>query len=129
MGKRSYKTSELYMCFALNRLVQELDIDLQQEELEAKLEDLLSGQQGVTKGEIKYEIKTNNFMTNKVLKKLEEENLITIDQSKDRYNIMITEEGVIHIRKFNEFYWQMFRDHITEHYKFKKLPIWFEKLK
>ena len=129
MAKRSYKTSELYCCFALNRLVQELDIDLNQESLEDKLDELLEGQEGVTKGEIKYEIRTNNFMTNKVLKRLEEQELVEIDKGKDRYNIMITKTGVLHLRKFNEFYWQMFGDHIREHYKFGRLPIWFEKLK
>ena len=129
MTKRAYKTSELYCCFALNRLIQELDIDLYQEGLEEKLDDLLPNQQGVTKGEIKYEIKTNNFMTNKVLKKLEDEKFIVMAKEPGGYRITITKEGVLHIIKFNEFYWQMFKGHIQEHYKFRNLPIWFEKLR
>ena len=39
---KKYKSWELYMCLALNRLVMELDIDLYQEGLEDKLEQILT---------------------------------------------------------------------------------------
>ncbi len=90
---------------------------------------ILKGQEGVSKGEIKYEIKTNNYMTNKVLEKLKKESLIEIEQLPDKYNIKITKEGVMHVKNFNVFYWKMFNEHINEHYKFRGVPIWFERLK
>lgn len=128
MARKGYKSYELYCCFTLNRLIQELDINLRQEDLEERLEGILTGQEGVTKGEIKYEIKSNNFMTNKVLDKLLGEELIEVEKTSDRYNIRITKKGVLHVRRFNEFYWQMFRDHIVQHYQYKKLPSWFESM-
>ena len=127
--KKSYKSYELYCCFALNRLVGELEIDIYQNDLENKIESVLKNQKGISKGEIKYEIKTNNHMTNKVLKKLENDDLIEIEQSPKKYNIKITEKGILHVRKFNEFYWQMFNEHVKEHYKYRGIPIWFERLK
>lgn len=126
---KPYKSYELYCSFALNRLVSELDIDIYQVGLEDKIEGILEGQPGVSKGEIKYELKSNNHMTNKVIDKLEKEGLISIERLPDKYTIKITKAGVMHVRKFNEFYWQMFRDHIKEHYQYRQVPLWFERLK
>jgi hypothetical protein len=38
---RKYKSWELYMCLALNRLVMELDLDIYQDGLEDKLDEIL----------------------------------------------------------------------------------------
>jgi predicted transcriptional regulator len=128
LSKKAYKTSELYCCFALNRLVQELDLDLGQEGLGSKVEAALRGQTGVTKSEIKYEMKTNNFMTNKVLAKLEQEGFVTVDRAEGGYSIKITKEGVMHVGRFNEFYWRVFHEHIVDHYRFRRMPVSFERL-
>jgi predicted transcriptional regulator len=127
--KKPYKSYELYCSFALNRLVAELNINLYQDQEESKLDDILAKQEGLSKGDIKYEIKSNNHMTNKVLTKLEKEGLIEIMQQQSGYNIKITKKGLLHVKKFNEFYWEIFSEHIIEHYRYRKLPIWFEKLK
>ncbi|UCG67993.1 MAG: hypothetical protein JSV09_09130 [Thermoplasmata archaeon] len=127
--EKSYKSYELYCSFALNRLVAELNINVYQDWEEDKVNDILAQQKGVSKGDIKYEIKSNNYMTNKVLSKLEKEGLIESVRLEDRYNIKITKKGLLHVKKFNEFYWEMFSEHIIQHYKYRQLPIWFEKLK
>jgi predicted transcriptional regulator len=126
---KPYKSYELYCSFALNLLVAQLDINIYQEWPEGKIEEVLKGQKGVSKGEIKHEIKSNNHMTNKVLEKLQKEDLIRVEELQGGYNIKITKKGFLHVKRFNEFYWEMFSEHIMEHYKYKRLPIWFEKLK
>jgi predicted transcriptional regulator len=127
--EKSYKSYELYCSFALNRLAAELNINVYQDWEEDKINNLLAKQEGVSKGDIKHEIKSNNYMTNKVLSKLEKEGLIESVRLEDRYNIKITKKGLLHVKKFNEFYWEMFSEHIIQHYKYRQLPIWFEKLK
>jgi hypothetical protein len=76
-GQRTYKSYELYCCFALNRLASELDLNLGQPDLEQRLDTILAGQKGLSKSDIQYEIKSNNFMTNKVLEKLSKEGLVS----------------------------------------------------
>ena len=126
---KKYKTWELYLCLALNRLVMELGIDLYQDDLEAKLDQILKslGEKGkVPKSEISYEIKSNYQMTNKILKKLEEMGLIEIEQVERSYNISISKEGILYIRKYNDFYISMYEDIIRDHYKYRPIPAWFK---
>jgi len=127
-GQRTYKSYELYCCFALNRLASELNLNLGQPDIEEKLGPILAGQKGLSKSEVQFEIKSNNFMTNKVLEKLSKEGLIEMERSAAGYNIRITKSGILHVRNFNAFYWQMFNEHIREHYRYGKLPVWFDRL-
>ena len=127
--RKKYKSYELYCCFTLNQLVNELDFNVYQEELEEKLDVILSKQQGLSKRDVKFEIRSNNYMTNKVLQKLEREGLAEIERLEERYIIKITKKGVLHVKNYNDFYWEMFSDHIIEHYKYKGMPHWFERLK
>jgi len=127
-AQRTYKSYELYCCFALNRLASELNVNLGQADIEPKLDGILAGQKGLSKSEIQFEIKSNNFMTNKVLEKLAKEGLIGMERTTAGYNIRITKAGILHVRNFNAFYWQMFNEHIKEHYRYGKMPIWFERL-
>lgn len=122
---KKYKSKELYICFALNRLVQELDIDLYQDDLEPELDKILYKQKGVAKYVISNEIRTNHHQTNKILEHLQEKNYVTLEKEDRSYTIKITKEGVLYIRKFNEFFIGMYEDIIRDHYKFKKLPAWF----
>jgi predicted transcriptional regulator len=123
---KKYKSWELYMCLALNRLVMELDLDLYQEGLEDKLDEILSKSNvKLPKSEISYEIKSNHQMTNKILNKLKQMGLIEIEFADPSYNISITKEGVLYIRKYNEFYISMYEDIIRDHYKFRQIPAWF----
>lgn len=123
---KKYKSWELYMCLTLNRLVMELDIDLYQDGLEEKLDEIMAGKKSlVPKSEISYEIKSNYQMTNKILTKLKEMGMIEIEQDERSYNISITKKGVLYIRKFNEFYISMYEDIIRDHYKYRPIPSWF----
>lgn len=126
-GGRRYKSWELYVCIALNRLVQELDIDLYQEGLEDKIDAILEERgQGLTKFEIGNEIKSNHHMTNKVISHMEETGMVSVESEGRSYRIRITKDGVLHARKFNSFYMMMYRDFLVDHYKYRSLPAWFK---
>ena len=117
------------MCLALNRFVMELDLDLYQDALESKLDAILANTKSkLPKSEISYEIKSNYQMTNKILKKLEDLDLIKMELDADgrSYNISITKEGILYIRKYNEFYITMYEDIIRDHYKYRPIPSWFK---
>lgn len=101
-------------------------MDLYQPDLEEKIEDILKEKsEGIPKVEITYELRSNHHMTNKVLKKLESDGLVVIEKVERSYRLKITEEGVLHLRKYNEFYSNIFRTYILDHYKFSSLPSWF----
>lgn len=125
MPSKVYKDYKIYCCFALNRLVGELDIDLYQDDLEGKLDDILdSSNSYLTKEDIKHEIRSNHYMTNKVIDQLVEDGFVEINKVEKSYRITITKKGVLHIRKYNTFYKQIYSDQIKEHYKFRELPHW-----
>ena len=122
---RSYKDHKIYSCFALNLLVSKLNIDLYQDELEGKIDRVLAEHPGgVSKEEIKHEIRSNHFMTNKVIEKLVEDHLVTVVAKEGRYEVGITKEGVLYIRKYNEFFVSMYREQIEEHYQYRGMPHW-----
>ncbi len=126
MASRVYKDYKIYSCFVLNRLVSEVDIDLYQEGLEEKLDHILeSGQPGLSKEEVKHEIRSNHHMTNKVLENLQEDGLVTVDKQDGRYRVRITREGVLYLRKYNAFYKEIYEEQIRDHYRFRgELPFW-----
>ncbi|MGD0818362.1 MAG: hypothetical protein ABR986_08210 [Methanomassiliicoccales archaeon] len=122
---RSYKDHKIYSCFALNLLVSKLNIDLYQDGLEDKIDKVLAEHpDGVSKEEIKHEIRSNHFMTNKVIEKLVEDKLVTVEAKEGRYEVRITREGVLYIRKYNEFFLSMYREQIEEHYQYRGIPHW-----
>jgi len=123
-----YKGLEVYCCLALNRIAQQLGIDLNQAELEAKLDEILKDRnKGVPKVELSYELRSNHYMTNKVLEVLEEEGLVTVEKVTDgrEYQVKITKKGVLHLSKFNQFYSVIFKKYIIDHYRYSSLPSWF----
>jgi len=124
MPSRPYKDLVIYGCFVLNRLVAEMGIDLYQAGLEEKLEPFLAAQRGISKEEVKREIRSNHFMTNRVVDSLLKDALVTLEASEGRYRIRITREGVLHIRKYNEFYRKIYQEQIRDHYQFTKAPFW-----
>ena len=127
---RKYKDYKIYSCFVLNKLVSALGIDIYQENLEEKLDDILKGvKQELTKADIRHEIRSNHNMTEKILEELATEGLIEIERLERKYCVRITKKGVLHIRKFNEFYAQIYEDQIRDHYKYQELPAWFVKHK
>ena len=126
MPSRPYKDLVIYGCFVLNRLVADLGIDLYQEGLEAKLDAILPRQEGISKEEVKREIKSNHFMTERVLEALLKDAYVTVAQTDGRYHVRITKEGVLHIRKYNEFYRRIYQEQIRDHYRFTKAPFWLQ---
>ncbi len=122
---RPYKDYKIYCCFTLNRLVAELGINLYQPDLESKLDRLLNDNvPGISKEEVKHEIRSNHFMTNKVIEKLQEDGLVTVDLREGRYQVRITRQGVLYIRKYNEFFMNIYAEQIRDHYRYRGLPHW-----
>jgi hypothetical protein len=124
MPSRPYKDLVIYGCFVLNRLVADLGIDLYQDGLEAKLDLLLPNQRGMSKEELKREIKSNHFMTDRVIEALQKEGHVTVESIEGRYRIRITRGGILHIRHYNEFYRKIYNEQIRDHYRFTKAPFW-----
>ena len=125
--ERRYKDSKIYSCFVLNRLISEMGIDLYQAGLEDKLDGILAERaKPLSKEEIKHEIKSNHYMTEKVINSLLADELIRMEKEEGRYRIYITKKGVMHVRKFNEFYKEIYREQIKDHYRFRQMPYWFE---
>jgi len=123
MPARPYKDYVIYGCFVLNRLVAELDIDLDQPDLESKLDTLLRDMgSSLSKEEVKREIRSNHVMTNKVVEALVKDGLVTLTQEEGRYRIAITKAGVLHIRKYNEFYRRIYQEQIRAHYRYRPPP-------
>ncbi len=126
MPSRPYKDLVIYGCFVLNRLVADMGIDLYQDGLEGKLEAILPTQEGISKEEVKREIKSNHFMTERVLEALLKDAYVTVEQVEGRYRVRITKEGVVHIRRYNEFYKKIYQEQIRDHYRFTKAPFWLQ---
>jgi predicted transcriptional regulator len=124
MPSRPYKDLVIYGCFVLNRLVADMGIDLYQEGLETKLELVLPNQRGMSKEEVKREIKSNHFMTDRVIEALQKEGHVTVEFVDARYRIRITRDGVLHIRRYNEFYRKIYNEQIRDHYRFTQAPFW-----
>jgi predicted transcriptional regulator len=126
MKEKQYKSWELYTCLALNRLARELGIDINQPNIETILEKIFQHPvAGIPKAEISYEIKSNHQMTNKVLRKLEDDGLVTINKQDKKYQISITKKGVFYLRKFNAFFATIYKEQIYQHYRYQQLPTWF----
>jgi predicted transcriptional regulator len=121
---RIYKDYKVYCCFTLNRLVSELGIDLYQPGLEDKLDDILYDQPSISKEEIKHEIRSNHFMTSKVIEKLEEDGLVRVEKVEGKYEIKITKAGVIYVRKYNQFFLNIYKEQIRDHYRYGGMPHW-----
>ena len=120
-----YKDYKIYSCFVLNLLVSALRIDLYQDRLEEKLDEILDRSSAkVTKADIRHEIRSNHNMTNKIIEQLVKDDLIEIEKYERYYNVKITKKGVLHIRRFNEFYKKIYEDQIQDHYKYTKPPLW-----
>ena len=125
MPSRPYKDFVIYGCFVLNRLVAGLDIDLYQDGLEGKIDGVLADRKAsLSKEEVKREIRSNHVMTNKVIEALVKDGLVAVRESEGRYRISITTAGILHIRKYNEFYRRIYQEQIRDHYRYRPAPYW-----
>src|SRR5256885_10916471 len=97
MPSRPYKDLVIYGCFVLNRLVADMGIDLYPEGLETKLEVVLPTQRGMTKEEVKREIKSNHFMTEPVIQLPQEAGHVSLQVLAGHYRIPLTREAVVPI--------------------------------
>ena len=125
MPSRPYKDLIIYGCFVLNRLVSELGVHLGQEGLEDKLDPILAAKPVfLTKEQIKREIRSNHFMTTKVVEALAKEGWVRVEEQEGRYRIYLTREGVLHVRRYNDFYRRVYQEQIRDHYRFTRAPFW-----
>jgi len=128
VGGRGYKNVQIYRCIILNKLVAALDINIDQVGLEGKIEEILQVRPSVlTKADIIHEMRSNYTMATKVLKGLEEDGYITIALEGRAYRVNITMKGILHIRKFNDFYKELYEDQIKDHYLYTGVPSWLRK--
>src|SRR5207245_7643261 len=97
MPSRPYKDLIIYGCFVLIRRVAEMGIDLCQDGLDTKLALVLPNQRGLSKEEVEREIKSNHFMTDRVIESLQKEGHAAVEVLEGHYRIRITREGVLHI--------------------------------
>jgi len=124
--EKRYKDHRIYSCFALNFLVSALGINVYQDLLEDRIDEVLeTSDVKITKDDIRHELQTNHKMTSSVLNYLVEEDLITMELEGRSYRINITKNGVLHIREFNKFYSALYSSQIIDHYRFRGLPSWF----
>lgn len=118
---KTYKDVKIYMYIALHRIFAELKITLTQPYLDKNLDEILTkSNYRVTKEDIKHEIMSNHFMTNKVLNQLESEQLISIEHTGKEYNIKITKKGVLYLRDFDRFYREVYKEQLKIHYAYRK---------
>lgn len=130
MSSRIYKDYNIYSCFVLNQLVSALGINIYQANLEEKLDDILTARNAaLTKSDIMHEIKSNHHMTNKIIEKLAEDGFVTVTQHEKSFKIEITIKGILHIRRYNQFYVEIYKEQIRDHYKYRGIPSWARELR
>ncbi|MBI4416089.1 MAG: hypothetical protein HY557_03805 [Euryarchaeota archaeon] len=123
MPSRPYKDLVIYGCFVLNRLVSELGIHLDQVGLEEKLDALLGANPVfLTKEQVKREIRSNHYMTTKVVESLAQQGLVRVEEQEGRYRIYLVKEGILHIRRYNDFYRRVYQEQIRDHYRYRPPP-------
>jgi predicted transcriptional regulator len=121
MPARVYKDAKIYMYIALRRVFGAFGIELNQPNLEKAVDQLLAdAAPRVTKEDIKHEIMSNHFMTNKVLDSLETEGFIVVEKTGKEYNIKITKKGIMHLREFDKFYREIYKEQLKMHYAYRK---------
>ncbi|MCI4367900.1 MAG: hypothetical protein L3K08_09115, partial [Thermoplasmata archaeon] len=122
---RSYKGYRVYAYIALAGLFAELDLDLGAAGLESKVLEVLGRGSGrVSKEEILHAIRSNSFMTDKVLEYLVAEKFVTVGRDERGYDIRITSAGVAHLVRYHQFYRDLYRRELAEHYRYVRPPSW-----
>jgi hypothetical protein len=123
--ERRNKNYRVYAYIALARLFAELDLDLGAEDLEARVLDALrAGPRRVSKEEILHAIRSNSHMTEKVLEYLAAERFATVGHDAQGYDVRITPAGVEHLRRFRQFYRELYGRELAEHYQYTGPPGW-----
>ena len=76
----------------------------------------------MTKEQVKREIRSNHYMTTKVIEALRNQGLVRVEESEGHYRIFPTREGILHVRRYNEFYRRVYQEQIRDHYKYRPPP-------
>jgi hypothetical protein len=120
---RPYKDLIIYGCFVLNRLVHELGVNLAQDGLEPRLDGLFAEHPVfLTKEQVKREIRSNHYMTTKVVEYLVRDGYVRVEEQEGRYRIFLTKEGLLHVRRYNDFYRRVYQEQIRDHYAYRPPP-------
>ncbi|HEV2316364.1 MAG TPA: hypothetical protein VGV89_02155 [Thermoplasmata archaeon] len=125
MPERRYKGYRVYAYIALARLFAELNLDLGQPDLAARVPSAIATAAGrVSKEEILHAIRSNSHMTEKVIDYLVEERYATVRHAEAGYDIRITPQGVEHLRRFRGFYRELYARELRDHYQYSGPPPW-----
>ena len=122
---RRYRGYRIYAYIALARLFAELNLELEQPDLAARLPEALASARGrVSKEEILHAIRSNSHMTDKVLEFLESEKFVTVAHDDRGYDIRITLTGVEHLQRYHRFYRELYAQELADHYRYVPRPPW-----
>jgi len=122
---RHYKGYRIYAYIALAPLFAELNLDLGQPDLIARVEEKLAAYPGrVTKEEILHAIRSNSHMTEKVLEYLTGEGFLVVLRDDRGYDLRITRKGVEHLREYHRLYRELYGRELREHYRYVPAPTW-----
>ena len=125
MPERHYKGYRIYAYIALARLFGELNLDLRQEDLLARVDERLRTYEGrVSKEEILHAIRSNSHMTEKVLDYLVAEGFAALRRDDRGYDVRITHRGVEHLRDYHRLYRELYGRELAEHYRYVRSPEW-----
>lgn len=125
MPERHYKGYRIYAYIALARLFAELNLDLQQADLVARVEERLAAYGGrVSKEEILHAIRSNSHMTDKVLEHLVDDGYAVVLRDERGYDIRITKKGVEHLREYHRLYRELYSQELRDHYRYVPPPAW-----
>ncbi len=122
---RPYRGYRVYAFIALTRLFHALDLDLDQRDLLVRApERILGPPERISKEEILHAIRSNSHMTEKVIDHLVAEGWATLARDDRGYDIRITLDGVVHLRRFHTLYRQMYARELNGHYQYTGPPGW-----
>jgi predicted transcriptional regulator len=123
--ERRYKGYRIYAYIALARLFAEYDLDLGQADIIERFRAVADHPRGrVSKEEILHAIRSNSHMTEKVLEYLGAEGLAEVRRDPHGYDIRITPAGVDHLKRYRQFYRELYGQELAEHYRYLPRPGW-----
>jgi predicted transcriptional regulator len=125
VAERHYKGYRVYAYIALARLFAELDLDLGSEQvLVLAPEAIRRLTRRVSKEEILHAIRSNSHMTDKVLEYLVQSEYASVSRDDRGYDVRITTAGVAHLRRYREFYRELYARELREQYRYVDRPGW-----
>ncbi|MCI4351726.1 MAG: hypothetical protein L3K15_09490 [Thermoplasmata archaeon] len=125
MNVRPYRGFRVYSYIALSRLFYALNLDLEQEDLlDRAPERIQAPHERISKGEILHAVRSNSYMTDKVLRYLVAQGHATIVKDAQGYDVRITVSGVEHLRRFHALYQSMYSEELNGHYRYAGPPPW-----